>query len=339
MTSPSSSPQAHTWQTRLAAADPTLHVHLIGIGGAGLSAIATVLLEMGVAVSGSDRQANSSTARLAEAGARVFDQQDAANLTEIRPDVVLISSAIDAANPERAAAEAAELAVVKRDEFLPALLAERELIAVAGTHGKSTTTSMIVKVLRENGIDAGYIIGTELPGYGNAAAGTLPILSSKRTNTTTCFLGLQPAIAVVTNVEWDHPDCYPDAGQLSPCLHAICRQRRSRRADHLLRRRSRGRAVACLQLQRVGRSGSPTALSDGADLPADQPDAAARAQAMRLILLWWNAPAGSTGHWSVPGSHNLHNAMAALLVGRSCGVGLPAGALQPGTIPRHGPAL
>ncbi len=323
MTSPSSSPQAHTWQTRLAAADPTLHVHLIGIGGTGLSAIATVLLEMGVAVSGSDRQINSSTARLAEAGARVFDQQDATNLTEIRPDVVLISSAVDAANPERAAAEAAELAVVKRDEFLPALLAERELIAVAGAHGKSTTTSMVVKVLRENGIDAGYIIGTELPGYGNAAAGTSSYFVLEADEYDHMFLNLRPAIAVVTNVEWDHPDCYPTPASFRRAFMQFI--------DGVDRT---GLVISCAddpgaeQLHAYSFSRGPEwityGLREGADFQAINltPRTGAGYSA---DLLWWNAPAGSLT-LSVPGLHNVNNAMAALLVGRSCGVGLSAGA-------------
>jgi len=113
----------------------------MGIGGTGLSAIAQVLLELGVKISGSDRQSSANTERLAQQGATIFEQQIAANLTEqpetFRPDVVLISSAIDRSNPELLAAEVRSLSVVKRADFLPILLAERQLIAVAGTHGKS----------------------------------------------------------------------------------------------------------------------------------------------------------------------------------------------------------
>jgi UDP-N-acetylmuramate--alanine ligase len=113
--------ETSTWQARLARHDPELRVHLIGIGGAGLSAIAQVLLEMGIQVSGSDRQASAATEQLAAAGALVHRGQQAENITgqSSRPDVVLISSAVDSANPERAAAEALGVAVVKRDGLSP----------------------------------------------------------------------------------------------------------------------------------------------------------------------------------------------------------------------------
>jgi UDP-N-acetylmuramate--alanine ligase len=311
------------WQARLAAADPGLHIHLLGIGGTGLSAIATVLLELGLTVSGSDRQANGSTARLAAGGARIFDQQRAENLAEVSPDVVLISSAVGPENPERAAAEAAGLTVVKRTDFLPALLADRQLIAVAGTHGKSTTTSMIVKLLRENGVDAGYIIGTQLPGYGNAAAGTAPYFVLEADEYDHMFLGLKPAIAVITNVEWDHPDCFPTPASFRRAFMLF--------VDGVERQ---GLMISCAddpgaeQLHAYSFSRGPEWLTYGISQDADL-------RAINLIphpgagyaadLLWWNAPSG-TLNLSVPGVHNVQNAMAALLVGRSCGVGLSAGA-------------
>ena len=202
-----------TWQDRLANRDQTLGVYLIGIGGAGLSAIATVLLEQGARVAGSDRQASAATQRLQELGARVVIGQAAENLTDLppdtRPDVVLISSAVDGQNPERRAAEDLGIPVVKRSEFLPALLANRRVIAVAGAHGKTTTTAMIVHVLRSGGVDCGYIVGSDVPGYGNGAAGTAPEFVIEADEYDRMFLGLRPAVAVITNVEWDHPDCYP----------------------------------------------------------------------------------------------------------------------------------
>ena len=179
---------------------------------------------MDISVSGSDRQANASTDHLAEAGATIHLQQVAPNLIAENgstPDVVLLSSAIDVENEERQAAELMGLPVVKRSEFLPVLLAERELLAVAGTHGKSTTTSMIVKILRDAGIDAGYIIGTRLPGFGNAAAGTHPTSSSKPTNMTACSWGCDP--------RWQYHECgvgssglLSDACQLPTGVYAIC---------------------------------------------------------------------------------------------------------------------
>lgn len=203
------------WHERLVKSDPTLRVHLLAIGGSGLSAIAKVLLESGIQVSGSDRQDSPLLTELERAGAHVFRSQLASNLTALpsdqRPDVVLMSSAIDASNPERQAAERLGIPVVKRSEFLPALLANRQVVAVSGTHGKSTTTAMIITGLRQSGVECGYIVGATLPTYGNAAAGSSPWFVIEADEYDRMFHGLQPTIAVVTNVEWDHPDCYPTA--------------------------------------------------------------------------------------------------------------------------------
>jgi UDP-N-acetylmuramate--alanine ligase len=315
--------QLNGWQDRVAAGDPTLHVHLMGIGGAGLSAIAAVLLEQGMTVSGSDRQPNEHTKRLAAAGAQIFTRQEPENLAGMAPDVVLISSAIGPENGERAAAEERGLPVVKRAEFLPALLERRKLIAIAGAHGKSTTTAMIVKTLRENGIDAGYIIGTQMAGYGNAAAGSAAEFVLEADEYDRMFLGLNPAIAVITNVEWDHPDCYPTPASFRRAFMQF--------VDSVQRD---GLIISCLddpgaeQLHAYSFSRGPEWLTYGlherADLRATnlQP----RSDSGYLVdLTWWNAPAGALD-LRVPGVHNVQNAMAALLVGRSCGLSLAAGA-------------
>jgi UDP-N-acetylmuramate--alanine ligase len=310
------------WQARLAKGDSDLHVHLIGIGGAGLSAIATVLLEMGITVSGSDRQSSANTDHLAEAGATIYPEQVAANLTVedgSQPDIVLLSSAIDVDNQERQAAELIGLPVVKRSEFLPALLAERELLAVAGTHGKSTTTSMIVKILRDAGVDAGYIIGTHLPGYGNAAAGTSPYFVIEADEYDHMFLGLQPKVAVITNVEWDHPDCYPTPASFRRAFMQFI--------DAVDRR---GMVVSCAddlgaeQVRTYHASRGAKWITYGAEEAADL-----RAEALAALpdggvcanLIWWNAPLGQL-ELQAPGLHNIQNAMAALLVAGWCDVSM-----------------
>lgn len=205
--------KSQNWQERLAAADPTLRVHLLAIGGSGLSPIAKVLLASGMCVSGSDRQDSPILHELEKMGARVFRSQVADNLRDMpvdqQPDVVLMSSAISVDNPERQAAEALGIPVVKRSQFLPAMLEKRNVIGVAGTHGKSTTTAMVITALRQGGIDCGYIVGATLPGYGNAAAGSSPWFVIEADEYDRMFHGLHPTIAVITNVEWDHPDCYP----------------------------------------------------------------------------------------------------------------------------------
>ncbi len=309
------------WQQKLANADPSLRVHLLGIGGSGLSAIAAVLLDQGMQVSGSDRTLSAAAVALAQRGARICEGQRAENLTtlpaEQLPDVVLISSAIDAANPERAAAEALGLPVVKRSDFLSYLLARRSVIAVAGTHGKSTTTSMIVKLLREVGIVCGYIIGTVLPGYGSGAAGTSPWFVIEADEYDHMFLGLTPAVAVLTNVEWDHPDCFPTPSSFRRAFMQF--------VDLVPRH---GLIISCgddegaRQVQAYSASRGPGwityGLSEGVDLRATnviaQPGAGSCAE-----LSWWNAPAG-TLQVSVPGLHNVRNALAALAVASWCGV-------------------
>lgn len=310
-----------TWQQRLAECDPTLRVHLIGIGGAGLSAIAQVLVEQGVQVSGSDRQASATTEHLAAQGVTIFSGQNAANLTdlpaELRPDLVLISSAVDALNPERQAAGALGIAVVKRDEFLPALLAHRKVIAVAGSHGKSTTTAMIVKVLREAGIDTGYIIGTILPGYGSGSAGSAPYFVIEADEYDHMFLGLRPSVEVITNVEWDHPDCYPTP---SSFRRAFMQFVDVAERDGLI--------ISCADdlgaelVRAYGASRGPSwivyGLADHADMRATAVQAVAGG-GCGADLIWWNAPIGQIA-LSVPGVHNVRNALAALAVASWCNV-------------------
>ncbi len=318
------------WQKRLAQADPTLRVHLLGIGGAGLSAIATVLLESGVAVSGSDRAASDRTAKLADLGARIFEGQHAENLSglsaEQRPDVVLISSAVGADNPERRAAESLGLPVVKRDDFLPALLSNRRVIGVAGTHGKSTTTSMIVQVLHGAGIDAGYIIGTELPGFGSAASGSSDWFVIEADEYDGMFLGLHPQIAVVTNVEWDHPDCYPTPQRFAQAFEQFI--------DNVA---VDGAVVACmddagaaaLRLacdpnaagKSTGTVDGPCWLGYGLDPHSDLRAAPPRVSMgrTRAQVTWWHAPVGEL-RLRVPGDHNVRNALAAVAVASCCDV-------------------
>ncbi|HQY90407.1 UDP-N-acetylmuramate--L-alanine ligase [Caldilinea sp.] len=314
-----------SWEARLANQDATLRVHLIGMGGAGLSAIAAVLLELGVQVSGSDRQPSAVTERLATRGAQVMLGQRAENLTELaptqRPDVVLISSAVDVHNAERRAAEALGLPVVKRDVFLPALLAHRRLIAVAGTHGKTTTTAMIVQTLRTGGIDCGYIIGSDVPNFGSGAAGSAPEFVLEADEYDRMFLGLKPEIAVLTNVEWDHPDCYPTPASFR---RAFMQFTETVERDGLI--------VACTDDEGVRQvlayvpTRGPRAITYGTNEGADLRALEVRSLpglGVQAELVWWNAPQGQL-EIAAPGVHNVRNALAALVVGVSCGVALDA---------------
>lgn len=147
-------------------------VHLIGIGGAGLSAIATVLLQQGYTISGSDMQASAATERLAKMGATIFIGQQADNLPDV-VDAVVVSSAISPNNPELVAAQQRGLNVVKRAQWLGQMMSGFDGIAIAGTHGKTTTTAMTAWLLQQAGLDPTFIVGGFVPQIDtNAAAGS-----------------------------------------------------------------------------------------------------------------------------------------------------------------------
>jgi UDP-N-acetylmuramate--alanine ligase len=231
--------------------------------------------------------------------------------------VVLISSAVDAANPERGAAAELGIPVVKRSEFLPALLAGRRLIAIAGTHGKTTTTAMTVQVLRAGGIDCGYIIGADVPVFGSAAAGSAPEFVLEADEYDRMFLGLKPEIAVVTNVEWDHPDCYPTPASFRRAFMQF--------TDNVERD---GTVITCIddpgavQVHAYAPTRGPHWITygtgDGADLRAAYVKSIAGG-GIETELYWWNAPAGIL-KLEVAGVHNVRNALAALAVGIACGM-------------------
>jgi UDP-N-acetylmuramate--alanine ligase len=188
---------------------PRKHVHFIGIGGAGLSALAHVMLSRGWTVSGSDRERSDRLRTLEQAGAQVFVGHSADFIAGA--DVVVVSSAVPADNPELLAAQAAGITVMKRDRWLAEMTKGGRLIAVAGTHGKTTTTAMLALILSDAGRDPTAVIGGEVPQLGgNALAGRSDLFLLEADEYDRTFLGLTPYIALVTNVEHDHPDIYPD---------------------------------------------------------------------------------------------------------------------------------
>lgn len=184
------------------------HVHFIGIGGSGLSAIARLLLESGYTVSGSDRVLSPLAADLQAAGARVHLGHDPAHVAGA--DWVVRSSAVPDDNPEVLAAQAAGIPVYKRADVLGQLMSQKKGIAVAGTHGKTTTTAMIAWMLTALGRDPSFIAGGVLKDLRvNAHAGSGPAFVIEADEYDNMFLGLKPTIAVITNIEHDHPDCFP----------------------------------------------------------------------------------------------------------------------------------
>jgi UDP-N-acetylmuramate--alanine ligase len=184
------------------------HVHFIGIGGSGLSAIARLLLESGYTVSGSDRALTPFAEEVRKAGATVYIGHHPRNLKDA--DWVVRSSAITDDNPEVKAAKRAGLAVYKRADFLGRLMEDKTGIAIAGTHGKTTTTAMTAWVLSEMGRDPSFIVGGVVNNLGvNAHAGKGKTFVIEADEYDNMFLGLKPQIAVITSIEHDHPDFFP----------------------------------------------------------------------------------------------------------------------------------
>ncbi len=194
---------------------PERCIHLVGIGGAGLSAIARVLLAQGYRVSGSDLQSSEMTRQLEAMGAVVYIGHSADHLgAEENTDLeaVIISSAIAADNPEVLEAHRRGVPVYKRAEWLRRMIAQQHLrcVAVAGTHGKTTTTAMITLIAHRAGLQPTFIVGGTLSQLGtNAGAGSGNVFVVEADEYDRMFLGLYPEIAVLTTAEWDHPDCYP----------------------------------------------------------------------------------------------------------------------------------
>lgn len=184
------------------------HVHFIGIGGSGLSAIARLLLERGYAVTGSDRALSPLAADLQKSGATIYEGHAPGNITGA--DWVVRSSAIPDDNPEVIAALGLGIPVYKRADYLGRLMEDKIGIAIAGTHGKTTTSAMLAWTLSQLGQDPSFIVGGVLSNLGiNARSGNGPAFVIEADEYDRMFLGLKPHFAVVTNVEHDHPDCYP----------------------------------------------------------------------------------------------------------------------------------
>ena len=183
------------------------NIHFIGIGGSGMSGIAEVLVNLGFNVTGSDLAKNNVTERLQNAGAKVYQGHQKENLNDA--DVVVVSSAVNEENPEVMEARARNIPVVPRALMLAELMRFRQGIAVAGTHGKTTTTSLIASILAEAGMDPTYVIGGKLESANaNAKLGTGEYIVAEADESDASFLHLTPVMAVVTNIDADHMDTY-----------------------------------------------------------------------------------------------------------------------------------
>jgi len=183
------------------------NIHFVGIGGSGMSGIAEVLVNLGFSVSGSDLADNSVTQRLSKLGALIYKGHAATNVQDV--DVVVVSSAVNEANPEVMQARSNAVPVVPRALMLAELMRFRQGIAVAGTHGKTTTTSLIASILAEAGMDPTFVIGGKLESANaNAKLGTGEYIVAEADESDASFLHLTPVMAVVTNIDQDHMDTY-----------------------------------------------------------------------------------------------------------------------------------
>ncbi|CAG0948694.1 UDP-N-acetylmuramate--alanine ligase [Burkholderiales bacterium] len=288
-------------------------VHFVGIGGAGMSGIAEVLATQGYQVSGSDLAESAVTRRLASLGIRIVGGHAAANVHGV--DVVVVSTAVAADNPEVASAREQGIPVVPRALMLAELMRFKQGIAVAGTHGKTTTTSLIASVLAEGGLDPTFVIGGRLLAAGaSARLGTGEYLVAEADESDASFLYLTPTIAVVTNIDQDHMETYG---------HDLARLRRAF-VDFVQRLPFWGVAVLCVDdeyvrelVPAVARSVVTYGLSDGARLRATGvTNAAGR---MHFVAKAKGA-ADLTVELALPGVHNVRNALAAIAVGREVGV-------------------
>jgi len=185
------------------------HVHFIGIGGIGMSGIAEILLTLGMKVSGSDLRRSSVTDRLAQMGATVYEGHEAGHVDDA--SVIVTSSAVNASNPEVLEARARKIPVIQRAEMLAELMRLKYGIAIAGMHGKTTTTSMVASVLAAGGLDPTVVVGGRVDALGsNARLGSSQYLVAEADESDRSFLKLSPILAVVTNLDREHMDCYRD---------------------------------------------------------------------------------------------------------------------------------
>lgn len=183
------------------------HIHFVGIGGAGMSGIAEVLVNLGYQVSGSDLSRNAVTERLAALGARIAVGHDAANIEGA--NAVVVSTAVRSDNPEVLAARRQRVPIVQRAVMLAELMRLKQGIAIAGTHGKTTTTSLVASVLAAGGLDPTFVIGGRLISAGaNARLGTGDFIVAEADESDASFLNLYPVIEVITNIDADHMDTY-----------------------------------------------------------------------------------------------------------------------------------
>ena len=291
------------------------NIHFVGIGGSGMSGIAEVLCNLGYTVSGSDLADNATTRRLAALGIRVFTGHAAENVCDA--DAVVVSTAVKADNPEVQAARLRKLPLVPRAQMLAELMRFKQGIAVAGTHGKTTTTSLVASILAEGGLDPTFVIGGRLNAAGaNARLGSGDDLVAEADESDASFLFLSPVISIITNIDADHMETYgQDFGRLKQAF-----------VDFVQRLPFYGVAVLCTDdasvreiVPQISKQVVSYGLLPGANVRAE--NIVAQDGQMRFDCIRVN---GSTTRFPVtlnlPGVHNVLNALAAIAVASEVGI-------------------
>src|SRR5690625_3741251 len=291
------------------------HVHFVGIGGAGMSGIAEVMINLGYTVVGSDLKAGAVVARLRELGAQVHIGHDASHVADA--DVVVISSAVTEENPELLEARWRRIPVIRRAEMLAELMRFRFGIAVAGTHGKTTTTSLVASLLGDGGLDPTFVVGGKVLGAGaNARLGEGPYLVAEADESDASFLHLNPMMTVLTNIDADHLEAY---GGDFEYLKATF-------VDFVQNLPFHGLAVVCVDdpmvreiLPQLARPTLTYAIHQEADIRAlnlrtEQGQSVFDVYLREEDISW-------PFRMNLPGEHNVLNALAAVAVGRELGLG------------------
>jgi UDP-N-acetylmuramate--alanine ligase len=299
-------------------------IHFVGIGGIGMSGIAEVLLTLGYGVSGSDLRSTPVTARLRDLGALIFEGHRADNVRGA--DVVVTSSAVTTENPEVAEARTLHLPVIQRAEMLAELMRLKYGIAIAGMHGKTTTTSMVASVLAAGGLDPTVVVGGRVDAMGsNARLGTSQYLVAEADESDRSFLKLSPIISVVTNIDREHMDCYADMADIERTY-----------LDFMDRVPFYGTVICCNDndalrelLPRVRRRVVTYGAREGSDLHLRECSTkSAPGQVTSCFKLDYKSQALGEFSLHVPGYHNVLNATAAVAVG--IGLDIPADKIREG---------
>ena len=289
-------------------------VHFIGIGGSGMSGIAEVVINLGYQVSGSDIKENQATQRLQKLGAEIHIGHDVSNVRG--SDVVVYSTAVSERNPEIYEARNLRIPIIRRAEMLAELMRFRFGIAIAGTHGKTTTTSLVASLLAEGGLDPTFVIGGRLNSAGaHARLGASQYFVAEADESDASFLHLQPMLAVVTNIDVDHMATY--AGD-----YQVLRNTFIEFLHHLP---FYGLAVLCMDdagvKDIIGKIAKPVktyGISGDADVQAR--DIKQHNATCEFTVVFKDESDSLKVHLNMPGEHNVLNALAAIVIAKECGV-------------------